>query len=123
MTMQCAFSNRSWGIPRSGVAITSEKTVAASPNRLTGPLSAAIAVVDRARLNTIANFIFTPLLSQVIAVTTLLVHCWRHLGASAQFAGSTLQTKELSGDHHTPIGSGGCRDAPGITATCIFCSV
>src|ERR1041384_8475734 len=41
MTMQCALSNKSCGIPLSGVAITSEKTEAASLNLLAGSLSIA----------------------------------------------------------------------------------
>src|ERR1035441_2959536 len=41
MMMQCAFSSRSCGIPLSGAAMISEKTDAASPNRLAGSLSAA----------------------------------------------------------------------------------
>src|SRR5664279_2423600 len=57
MTMQCAFSSRSCGIPLSGVAITSEKTDAASPNRLAGSLSIASNDVVRAKPATITNLI------------------------------------------------------------------
>src|ERR1035438_1422667 len=59
ITMQCAFSSRSCGIPLSGAAITSEKTDAASPNRLAGSLSIASNDNDvvRAKPATITNFI------------------------------------------------------------------
>src|ERR1041385_4760089 len=57
MTMQCAFSSRSCGIPLSGVAITSEKTDAASPKRLVGSLSTASNDVVRAKPATITSFI------------------------------------------------------------------
>src|SRR5208337_237768 len=65
MTMQCALSSRSCGIPLSGAAITSEKTDAASPNRLAGSLSIASNDVVKAKPATIISFIFLPLLSQV----------------------------------------------------------
>ena len=58
MTMQCALSSRSWGIPLSGVDIICEKTDAASPNRLAGSLSIASNVVDRAKPATITNLMF-----------------------------------------------------------------
>ena len=56
--MQCALSSRSCGIPLSGVAITSENTAAASPNRLAGALSMANNDVVSAKPATIINFIF-----------------------------------------------------------------
>src|ERR1035437_6849247 len=79
MTMQCAFSSRSCGIPLSGVAIISEKTAAASPNRLAGCLSIANKDVVRAKPATIANFICLPLLSHVFVATSFLLHGWYHL--------------------------------------------
>src|SRR5690242_21935228 len=57
MTMQYALSIRSCGIPLSGVAITSEKTDAASPKRLAGSLSIASNDVVRAKPATITNLI------------------------------------------------------------------
>ena len=57
MTMQCALSSRSCGIPLSGVAMISEKTDAASPNRLAGALSIASNDVVRAKPATITSFI------------------------------------------------------------------
>src|ERR1051325_4192012 len=57
MTMQCAFSSRSCGIPLSGVAITSEKTDAASPKPMAGSLSIASNDVVMANPATITNLI------------------------------------------------------------------
>src|ERR1035437_4341258 len=83
MTMQCAFSSRSCGIPLSGVAITSEKTDAASPNRLAGSLSIASNDVVRAKPAMIANFIVLPR-SQVFVATVLPKHGWHHLRPPGQ---------------------------------------
>src|ERR1035437_9713432 len=80
MTMQCAFSSRSCGIPLSGAAITSEKTDAASPSRLAGSLSAASSDVVRAKPAMIINFIrLYLLLSPLLVATALPMHGWLHL--------------------------------------------
>ena len=83
ITMQYAFSSRSCGIPLSGVAITSEKTAAASPNRLAGALSIANSDVVKTKPATIANFIcLCFFLSRVSVATALLVHGGHHLKAA-----------------------------------------
>src|ERR1035438_4270973 len=81
ITMQCALSSRSCGIPLSGVAITSENTDAASPSRFAGALSTASndVVNVKAKPATIANLIFMPLLSREVVATYLLVHGGHHL--------------------------------------------
>src|SRR5690348_13093253 len=54
MTIQCAFARRSSGMPLSGVAITSESTVAASSNRLTASFSfASSGAIARAAISII----------------------------------------------------------------------
>ena len=68
MTIQYALSSRSCGIPLSGVAIISEKTDAASPNRTAGSLSAAsndVVRVVKAKPATIANFIFASSVARI----------------------------------------------------------
>src|ERR1044071_7910142 len=69
ITMQCAFSSRSCGIPLSGVAMISEKTDAASANRFAGSLSIANNDVVMANPATITNLIFLPLLSHPFVAT------------------------------------------------------
>src|ERR1041385_4629592 len=99
MTMQCAFSRRSCGIPLSGVAITSEKTDAASPNRLAGSLSIASKDVAHASPAMIIEFIFLlPLVSRrKLAATYLLVHGGHHLQPYGHSSVATVQAKELGG--------------------------
>src|SRR5271157_1978047 len=87
MTMQCALSSRSCGIPLSGVAITSEKTAAASPNRLAGALSIANSDVVKTKPATITNFIcLCFFLSRLSVATALLVHGGHHRKAARRGA-------------------------------------
>src|ERR1039458_3967387 len=79
ITMQCARSSRSCGIPLSGAAITSEKTDAAAPSRLAGSVSIASSVVVKAKPATIANLIFLPLPPHVLVTAISLRHGEFHL--------------------------------------------
>jgi hypothetical protein len=90
----------------SGVAITSEKTDAAAPNRLLVSLSAANNVVVKAKPAIIANLMFLPLLSQLRQVC--MSTAGTTFGRPASGDAVALQTKGVARRLRKRAGSTGC---------------